>query len=59
MSTSWIIVDKATGKPVLETFQSRVAEKVNTVRYEVWPALAWLQELNVRIKAGDERYFTK
>lgn len=45
-SDSWIIRNKETGEPVKETFQKSVADKVNTDKYEVVPALQHLQELN-------------
>lgn len=43
---SWIIVDRDTDKPVFETFQQTVAEKVNQERYEVLTALQWLTRFN-------------
>ena len=43
---SWIIVSRATGKPVLETFERRIALAVNQERYEVLTALQWLSRLN-------------
>lgn len=46
LSGSWIIVDRETGKVVLETFQRSVAQKVNQVRYEVRTAYQHLSSLN-------------
>lgn len=43
---SWIVVDRATGAAVVELFTERAASAINTERYEVVPALAWLQQLN-------------
>lgn len=51
-SSSWIIINKATGNAVLETFSQRYAEAVNTERYQVVPVLEYLQELNRKIKEG-------
>ena len=47
---SWIIIDKATGKAVLETFNRKVASAINTERYEVVPILQYLYQLNRTIK---------
>ena len=47
---SWVIVEKATGKAVLETFNRKVASAVNTKRYEVVPILQYLYKLNRTIK---------
>ena len=43
---SWIVVDRDTGRAVLETFSRRTAEAVNQQRYRVVTALQWLQSLN-------------
>ena len=47
---SWIIVSRATGKPVLETFSSRTAGAVDRARYEVLTALQWLQRFNATVR---------
>ena len=44
--TSWIIVSKATGQPVLETFSERIVAAINLDRYRVLSSLEWLQEFN-------------
>jgi hypothetical protein len=49
IDASWIIEDRATGKPVLETFNFELVQFVNLGRYRVWTALHWLQEVNRRI----------
>lgn len=46
LCNSWIIVDRQTGKPVLETWSEAVVRAVNLDRYEVWTAHAWLVSLN-------------
>ena len=43
---SWIIVSRATGAPVLETWQASIAAKVNRAAYEVFTAAQWLGSLN-------------
>lgn len=42
---SWIVVSRATGKPVLETFSKTVADAINTQRYEVLTALQYLSKI--------------
>lgn len=51
MTASWVIVSKATGKPVMETFKRSTMERVNTERYRVVPIMEWLQEFNRSVKA--------
>lgn len=53
LDASWIIEDRATGKTVLETYNFEAVQFINIKRYRVWTALAWLVEVNRRIKAGD------
>lgn len=50
-TASWIIVSRATGKAVLETFNPRIAAAVNRARYDVLPVLEYLQNLNRALKA--------
>ena len=45
-SNSWIVVDKATGKAVLETFSQRVADAINRDKYIVKTSHEYLCELN-------------
>lgn len=42
---SWIIVSRETGVAVLETFQKSVAEKINTVKYDILTTLQYLVAL--------------
>jgi len=51
-SGSWIVLDRKTRKPVLETFSRSIAEKINQERYDVLTAHDALSELNARIKGG-------
>lgn len=43
---SWVVVDRTTGKAVLETFSRIVADAINQNRYSVVTAAAWLASLN-------------
>lgn len=47
-TASWVIVDKATGRAVFETFNRSTVDKINTASYRVVPILEWLQSLNHR-----------
>lgn len=48
---SWIVVDRRTGRAVLETFERRTAEAINQEHYRVVTALAWLQSLREAAEA--------
>lgn len=43
---SWIVVNRGTNDAVIEIFTRSIAEKVNTVKYEVLTALQYLARLN-------------
>lgn len=49
-SASWIIINKATGNAVLETFNRSYAEAVNIEKYRAVPVQEYLQGLNRRMK---------
>lgn len=49
---SWVIVDKATGKSVMETFSQSVADKINKEKYEAIPVRLYLERLNERKAQG-------
>ena len=42
---SWIVVDRSTGKAVLETFERKTAKAINQKRYEVLTALQYLSRI--------------
>ena len=44
--TSWVVVDKQTGKAVMETFNRATADAVNLNKFDVLPTLEYLQKLN-------------
>lgn len=43
---SWVIVSKATGQAVMETFRKSTADAVNLDKYRVVPIGEWLASLN-------------
>jgi hypothetical protein len=49
-TASWVIREKATSKAIMETFNKRLLDKLNTTKYEAVPALQHLQELNRKIQ---------
>ena len=49
MTTSWVIIDKRTGKAVFETFRKYTADKVRPLKgYKAVPILEWLVSLNAK-----------
>lgn len=46
IDASWVIVCKATGKAVMETWNFELCQFVNIKRYRVVPIRAWLEGLN-------------
>lgn len=46
---SWIIVAKATGKPVCELYNARNVARINTEKYQVYTAHEWLAHYNKTI----------
>jgi hypothetical protein len=49
-TASWIIVNKQTGEAVMETFNRATADAINRDKFNVLPALEYLQQLNRRLK---------
>lgn len=49
-AASWVIVDKKTGKAVMETFKRATADAINREKFDVLPALQYLQQLNKATK---------
>jgi hypothetical protein len=49
-TASWVIRDKKTKAPVMETFNQSTAERVNTAKYEAVPIGQYLGEINGRSK---------
>ncbi len=45
---SWVIVEKGTGKAVMETFDGSILPKLNTNKYEAVPIQIYLGSLNKR-----------
>ncbi len=52
---SWVVVRRATGKSVLETFSRSVAERINQAAYEVVTAAEWLGRVNAATLADAQR----
>jgi hypothetical protein len=53
---SWIVVSRASGLPVLETYSQNLVAKINTNKYEVLTALEWLQRFNKQVAAEDAAF---
>ncbi len=47
---SWIVVDKETGKAVMETFSETTAAAIRRDKFEVLTAYEYLCKLNAKIK---------
>jgi AAA+ superfamily predicted ATPase len=48
---SWVVVSRATGLPVLETYSRATAERINQTAYEVLTAAQWLGRFNRSVAA--------
>lgn len=51
-TASWVIIDRATGAAILETYNPKAVSCLNTERYEAVPILDYLGALNARIRAA-------
>lgn len=51
--SSWIIREKDGGKVILETFDKKKVDALNTEKYEAIPAYEYLTQLNEQIKKGN------
>lgn len=49
-TSSWVIRNKKTGEVIMETFDIKKVNALNTAKYEAVPILKYLQELNSGIK---------
>jgi hypothetical protein len=52
IDASWVIENRETGKPVLETYNFELIQFINIKKYRVWTIAEWLYEVNRRIKEG-------
>ena len=52
---SWVIVEKSTGKAVLETFNPKVLSALNTEKYEAVEIGKYLGNLNRSIREGTQK----
>lgn len=48
IDASWVIEDRETHQPVMETYNFEMVQFVNLTRYRVWTILEWLYEVNRR-----------
>lgn len=46
VDSSWVIVDRQTGKAVFETFNFELCQFINVGKYKVVPIGYWLNGLN-------------
>lgn len=49
--SSWVIVETATDRVLMETYQRAVVDALNTARYTAVPILEYLQGLNRKQRA--------
>jgi hypothetical protein len=47
---SWVIIDKATGEALFETYEERTANAINREKYLVIPIAKYLGALNKSIR---------
>lgn len=45
-AASWVIIEKSTGKVIMETFDKRKIDALNTEKYKAVPILEYLVGLN-------------
>ena len=49
-TTSWVIVEKDSKKPIFETFNEKTVKAINSKRYTAIPILEYLQAFNQGVK---------
>ncbi len=49
---SWVVIRRADGKAVFETFEARTVARLDPAKAYAAPALDYLQALNARIRQG-------
>ena len=49
---SWVIVNKKSGKPVLETYNKLLLKSINLEKYQIYTSLDWLVHFNKLVKSG-------
>lgn len=50
VTASWVIREKESKRVICETFDKRLVERLNTVRYEAVPILDYLVEFNANAR---------
>jgi len=53
-TASWVIVNRATGAAVFETFNENTAKAINEKLYHAVPALEYLQQLNATLTSAKQ-----
>ena len=48
-TASWVIINKATGFAIFETFNENTVKAINTRLYKAVPILEYLQSLNNKV----------
>lgn len=51
---SWILRNKITKEVIMETYDIRKVNALNTSKYEAVPILSYLYQVNAEIKAGSK-----
>ena len=49
-TASWVIIEKRSGKAILETFSQKVVNAINTEKYNAIPISEYLVSINGRKK---------
>lgn len=49
-SKSWVIVERASGKAIWETWSRKIADRVDRDTHEVVPIVEWLARVNAKAK---------
>lgn len=53
-TASWVVREKLTGNVILETYNPKFVQALNTVKYEAVPILDYLSSLN-RIRVPEDK----
>jgi hypothetical protein len=53
--SSWVIVEKSTGKAIYETWNYELAQCFDTQKNDIVPVLKYLQEFNRKVKEQKQK----
>jgi hypothetical protein len=59
MTSSWVIVEKHTGKAIIEIFDKRIIEFINSEKYEAKAIRQYLAHFNAKIQEQKRRQTVK